>query len=331
MSFCYCGSQLPDGLSVCVFCDWVGIGENPRINEVSTSLVGVEGSIASFDHDIEGIFMENAYGNASPFYPIPDEAIWKSTTVSCDNLPFLPPAPLSDYTGSSSASSFDPPTPTADDLQSYSSSQESLSQLTLVGDEELFVDCHNIAPIIDFDFTFQLPSPSVSSSSYLSSPPITPCSPSIPTFGYGQQVSQHKVGAAATDVHGLRGRIVDGAMPEPVFPSTISAPPVAAEVPPATPDDKAIVKNVKKRKHDVEDVDVTEGEDDANDNDDDDEDDEEDAPKKPRSAKRRRRQSTAQVHSCPMCSKSEYPRHLCPLSLTLGMQSSHAPTTSPSM
>ena len=330
MSFCYCGSQLPDGLSVCVFCDWVGIGENPRINEVSTSLVGVEGSIASFNHDIEGIFMENAYCNASPFYPIPDEAIWKSTTASCDNLPFLHPAPPSDYTGSSSDSSFDPPTPISDDLLSYPSSEESLSQLTLVGDEELFVDCRNVTPLINFDFTFQLPSPSVSASSCSSSPPITPCSLSIPTFGYGQQVSQHEVGAAATDVHGLHGRIVDGAMTEPVFPSTIPAPPVAAEIPLATPDDKAIVKNVKKRKHDVEDVDVTEGEDDANDNDDEEE-EEEDAPKKPRSAKRRRRQSTAQVHSCPMCSKSEYPCHLCPLSLTVGMQSSHARTTSLSM
>ncbi|RPD81548.1 hypothetical protein L226DRAFT_564232 [Lentinus tigrinus ALCF2SS1-7] len=274
-SFCTCGAQIDAGMSSCMYCDWVGLGmgESPHISEALTSLDGGEGSIIKFNNEIEDIFMHNAYNDALPFSSMYAEAAWNST--SCEPLPFLCPSPPSDYTGSSGGSSLDSPSPTP--------ITDSLSDTTLVNEDEPGYDCSDVAGLAGIAFTFQYPSPSVLSYSSLSTPPVAPSAMDLSDFGYGQQVSQHD-GAEATDVYGLGCQGVQGVMDDFMLPSTTPAPPSTGEGCLATVDDKVVVK-----KHQDNDEDIRLCED-------------EDEDRKPsRPTKRRKKQDTTPKFLCPKC------------------------------
>ncbi|TFK85654.1 hypothetical protein K466DRAFT_587926 [Polyporus arcularius HHB13444] len=242
-----------------------------------TGLENAECSIANFDDHIDNIDLVDAY---DPFsFTMSIEADWVSTLGT--PLPFLPIAPpsvISDDTGSSAGTLFDPLSPVSEDTLPCSPFDEYVSDFPFTGGIGSQSGCDDMAALDDCAFTFQYPSPSVVSSSCSSTPPTTPYFTGVPDLGHRQPVSLHEVGAAATDVYDLGSQGVQGNVNTLAFPSTIPAPPTTGQDPLAPVEEK---RDVKKRK-DV------------------DEDEDEYKEKKSRSAKRRKQDTTPRFQ-CPHC------------------------------
>ncbi|KAI0690419.1 hypothetical protein C8T65DRAFT_671679 [Cerioporus squamosus] len=193
------------GMSSCLACDWVGFGESPRVTEALTGLESAECSVASFNNNLDNITMADT---CDPYYfSMPSAAEWMPAISTL--LPFLPPPPpsvLSDDTGSSTGTLFDPLSPVSEETLPCSPFDEYVPDFALAPGIESQYACNNVAALDGYTFAFRYPSPSVSpssSSSCVSTSPTTPYFTGVPDIGHGQPVSQHEVGAAATDVYGL--------------------------------------------------------------------------------------------------------------------------------